>query len=111
MQNDDTPRRLIALYCQKHHLTLATFDRLATEREICMGDLIGCFEISMTDAAHQLGGLAQWVFQDRFESQKAAAEELEALQFELENGAEDERVDEIRERMRDLGKIISRKRS
>ena len=75
-----------------------------------MGDLMSCFEVAMTDAAHQLGGLAQWVFQDRFEGQKAAAEELEALQFELENGADDTRTAEIKERMIDLGKKLARKR-
>lgn len=110
MESSDTPRRLIALYCQKHHLTLRQFDRLAEDREVCMGDLIGCFEVSMTDAAHQLGGLAQWVFQDRFEDQNAAAAELEALQYEIDDGAEDARVIEIKERMIDLGKKLARKR-
>ena len=64
----------------------------------------------MTDAACQLGGLAQWVFKDHFETQKAAADELEALQFELDTGAPDERTAEIMERMANLGKILSRKR-
>lgn len=75
-----------------------------------MGDLIGCFEVNMHDAGKQLGGLAEWIFNDQFERRAELVAELEMLQMEIDECEDAERASNITERMREIGKELSGKR-